>query len=81
MELLVIEIYIHLNDLSPDIMNTIFKLKQETYNLRSLHIYESQNLRIKQCGLKCIAASQLWKNVPEEVSNSISLPSFLVDFN
>ena len=62
---------------SPDIMNTIFKLRQ-TYNLKNFHTFESQNPRTKKFGLDSIAyrASQLWKNVPEEIRNSASLLIF-----
>ena len=73
-----IEVYKYLNGLSPDIMSDIFKLRENTYNLRNVHIFESQNLRTKKFGLDSIAyrASQLWKNVPEEIRNSTSLPIF-----
>ena len=59
-------------------MSDIFKLKENTYNLRNVHIFESQNPRTKKFGLDSIAyrASQLSKNVPEEIRNSISLPMF-----
>ena len=64
--------------LYPDIMNTIFKLRQNNYNLRNFHAFESQNPRTKKFGLGSIAhrASQLWKNVPEEIRNSPSLLIF-----
>ena len=73
-ELLMIEVYKYLNDLSPDIMS----VWENTYNLRNFHIFESQNPRTKKFGLDSIAyrASQLWKNVPEEIRNSTSLPIF-----
>ena len=73
-----IEVYKYLNGLSPDIMSDIFKLRENTYNLRNFHIFESQNPRTKKFGLDSIAyrASQLWKNVPEEIRNSTSLPMF-----
>ena len=63
---------------SPDIMSDIFKLRENTYNLRNSHMFESQNARTKKFGLDSIAyrASQLWKNVPEEIRNSTSLPMF-----
>ena len=66
-----IEVYKYLNDLSPDIMSDIFKLRENTYNLINFHILESQNPRTKKFGLDSIAcrASQLWKNVTEEVRN------------
>ena len=70
------EVYKYLNGLSPDIMSDIFNLRENTYNLRNVHIFESQNPRTKKFGLDSIAyrASQLWKNVPEEIRNSTSLP-------
>ena len=77
-DLLMIEVYKHLNGLSPDIMSDMFKLRENTYNLRSFGIFKSQNPRTKKFGLDTIAyrASQLWKNVPEEIRNSTSLPMF-----
>ena len=78
MELLMIEVYNYLSGLSPDIMSEIFKLRQNTYNLRNFHIFESQNPRTKKFGLDSIACrdSQLWKKVPEEIINSTSLLCF-----
>ena len=34
-----IEVYKYLNGLSRDNMNDIFKLKENTYNLRNFHIF------------------------------------------
>ena len=75
---LLTEVYKYLNGLSPHIMNTIFKLRQKSYNLRNFHAFESQYPRTKKFGLDSIAyrASQLWKNVPEEIRNSASLLIF-----
>ena len=66
-----IEIYKCLDGLSLDIMSDIFKLNENTYNLRNFHIFESQNLKTKQFGLYIIAyrSSQLWKNLPEGIRN------------
>ena len=33
----------YFNGLSPDIKNNIFKLRQNTYNLRNFHAFEYQN--------------------------------------
>ena len=65
-----IEVYKYLNGLSPDIMNDIFKLRENTYNLRNFHIFgESQN---KKVWLRLHnRASQLWKNVPVEISATV----------
>ena len=77
-EVLMIDVYKYLNGLSPDIMSDIFKLRENAYNLRNFLIFESQNSRTKKLGLDSIVyrASQLWKNVPEEIRDSTSLPVF-----
>ena len=77
-EFLLIEVYKYLNGLSLDIVNPIFKLRQNSYNFRNFHAFESQNPRTKKFGLDSIAyrASQLWKNVPKEKRNSASLLIF-----
>ena len=71
-----IEVYKSFNSLSPNIISDIFKLRENTYNLRSFHIFKSENPRAKKFSLDSIAyrASQLWKNLPEEIRNSTSLP-------
>ena len=77
-EFLFIEVYTHVNGLSPDIMNTIFKLRQNTYNLRNFFVCETENPRRKTFLLDSIAyrASQLWKTVPKEIRNSASSSIF-----
>ena len=77
-ELLMIEIYKYLNGLSPNIMNDIFKLRENTYNLRNFHIFESENPRAKRFSLDCTAyrASQLWNNFSVEIRNSNSRAIF-----
>ena len=47
-KLLMIKIYKYLAGLSPDIMIDIFKLRENTYNLRNFYIFESQNHRAKK---------------------------------
>ena len=39
-DLLMFEVYKYLYDLPPDITNTIFKLRQNTYNLRNFHLFK-----------------------------------------
>ena len=55
MEFLLIEVYKYLNGLSRDIMSDIFKLRENSYNLKNFHIFKSQNSRIKEFGLDSIA--------------------------
>ena len=73
-----IEVYKYQNGLSPDIMSDIFKLREKSYNLRRFHVFDSQNPRTRTFGLDSIAyrASQLWKNVSEEIRNSTPFPMF-----
>ena len=77
-EFLLIEVYKYLNDLSSDIMNTIFKPKQNTLNLRNFHAFEFQKPKTKAFVLDSIAysASQFWKNNPEKIRNSASFSIF-----
>ena len=77
-EVLLIGVCKYLNGLSPGIMNTIFMLRQNTYNLRNFQAFESQSPETKKFGLGSIVyrASQLWKNVLEEIRNSDSLLIF-----
>ena len=44
-ELLLTEVHKYLIGLSPDIMNIIFKLRENTYNYKNFHAFESQNPR------------------------------------
>ena len=49
-----VEVYEYLNGLSPDIVNTIFKLTQNICNLINIYISESQNAKTKKFGLDSI---------------------------
>ena len=42
-----IKVYKYLNDLLPQEMNDIFKLKKITFDLTNVHLFETQNPRIK----------------------------------
>ena len=46
----------YLNGHSPDIMNDIFKVRENKYNLQNFHIFQTENLRSLKYGLD---ASQL----------------------
>ena len=62
--------YKYLNGLTPVIMNNIFKLRQNIYNLRNFQAFEPQNPEWKfYLDSIVYRASQLWKNVPEEILN------------
>ena len=45
-----IEVYKYLNGLSPGIMNDIFKLRENMYNLLNFHIFQIENPRSLKYG-------------------------------
>ena len=68
---LMIEVYKYINGLSPGIMNEIFTLRSNTYNLRNFYVFETSNPRNNRFGIEAIAyrASQLWHFVPNDIKN------------
>ena len=42
---LMIEVYKYVNGHSPDIINDIFKLRENKYNLRNFHIFQTETPR------------------------------------
>ena len=73
-----IEVYKYLNGHSPDIMNDIFKLRENIYNLRNFHIFQTENPRSLKYGLDAISyrASQFWQQVPIDIREATSLALF-----
>ena len=65
----------YLNGHSPDIMNDIFKVRENKYNLQNFHIFQTENLRSLKYGLDVIPyrASQLWQQVPIDIREAVSL--------
>ena len=61
------EVYKYLND--------VFKLRENTYNLRNFHIFQTKNPRSLKYGLDAIPyrASQLWQQVPTDICEAASL--------
>ena len=70
-----IEVYKYLNGHSPDIMNGIFKLRENMYHLRNFHIFHTENSCSLKYGLAAIPyhASQLWQQVPIDICEAASL--------
>lgn len=58
-----VEIFKHLNDLSSDIMNEVFTLKENPYNLRNHRIFRTENPCTNRFGLDSIGyrGSQIWQ--------------------
>ena len=59
------EVYKFLNGYSPDIMNDVFHLRQNTYNLSNFHVFAT-NVRRNNCMLNSafFMANQLWETFP-----------------
>ena len=75
---LMIEVYKYLNGHSSDIINDIFKLRENMYNLQNFHIFQTENPRSLKYGLHAIPhrASQLWQQVPIDIREAASLALF-----
>ena len=60
-----VEVYKCLNGQSPDIMDDIFKLKKNAYNLRNFLIFQTENPRSLKYGFDATPyrASQIWQQV------------------
>ena len=70
------KVYKHLNENLPDIMNDIFKFRENIYNPRNFHIFQTENSHSLKYGLNAIPfrASQLWQQVPFDVREAATLP-------
>ena len=73
-----IEVCKYLNGHSPDIMNFIFKLRENMYNLQKFHIFQKENPCSLEYGLDAIPyrAGQLWQQVPIDIREAASLALF-----
>ena len=70
-----IEVYKYLNGHSPDIMNDIFKLRENMYNLRNFQTFQTENPHSVKYVLDATPyrASQLWQQVPIDIREAASL--------
>ena len=73
-----IEVYKYLTGHSPDIMNDIFGLRENAYNLQNYHIFQTENPGSLKYGLDDISycASQLWQQVSIVICETASLTLF-----
>ena len=71
---LLTEVYKYLNSYSPDLMNEVFYLRQNHYNLHSLNVFATDNPRNKHLlNSSVYQANQLWKTLPFEIKGCASL--------
>ena len=76
---LAIEIYKFVNDLSSEIMNIVFHLKENNrYSLRNVYEFYSRNPRIVKYGTETISylAPKMCSMVPQTIKESTSIYSF-----
>ena len=76
---LAIEIYKFVNGLSPEIINSVFNLKENSrYSLRNVYELYSRNLRTVKYGTETISylVPKIWSIVPQAIKGSTSLYSF-----
>ena len=73
-----IEVYRFLIGLSPPIMDDIFRLRENRYNLRNFRLLECHNVKTSIYGTETVTykSSQLWNLVPPEIKNKDSLAQF-----
>ena len=73
-----IEVYKYLLELPPELMTDILTLWKNPYNIRNIHLFNSENPRSVRFGVDTIAfsASQLWQKVPIAIKDSSSLKIF-----
>ena len=59
-------------------MNDIFKLRENMYNFRNFHTFQTANTGSLKYGLDGIpySASQLWQQVPIDIREAASVPLF-----
>ena len=78
LQLLSIEIYKALNNLSSPLMSDLFHVKDAWYNLRKGNTLVSTNIKTTSYGRDRIShlAPKIWDLIPEEIKNSTSLKNF-----
>ena len=78
-QILAIEIYKFMNGLSPEIMNSVFNLRENNrYSLRNIYELYSRNPRTVKYGTETIShlAPKVWSIVPQPIKESTSTHSF-----
>ena len=72
------KVYKYLNGHSPDIINDIFKLRENMYDLRNFHIFQTESPRSLKYGLDAIPyrASQLWQQAPIDIREAAFVALF-----
>ena len=74
---LLTEVYKYLNGYSPDLMNEVFYLRQNHYNLRNFNAFATDNPGNKYLlNSSVYRTNQLWQTLPSEIKDYASLQFF-----
>ena len=78
LQMLVIEIYKSVNELSPEIMKNIFPIQKPNYNLRKPNLIRFMNPNSYKFGLNSIKirSNQIWKKLSNEIKKIDSFEKF-----
>ena len=78
LQLLMIEVYKTIQNLNPSFMKEIFVQKDMTYSLRNKLMMRIPKTQTSRHGIESLSflGSKLWNNLPEELKNIKTLPSF-----
>ena len=77
MNVLLTKLYKYLNGCSPDLMNEVFYLHQNRYNLRNFNVVVTDNLRNKYLlNSSAYRANQIWQTLPSEIKDCSALRLF-----
>ena len=78
LQVLATEIYKVINGISPQIMQKIFRLRKQPYDLRNGDIFETNHLHTTHYGLDTISylGPKIWNLLPEDIKLSPSLQIF-----
>ena len=72
---LIIEVHKYLNGHSPDIMDDIFKLRENIYNLQNFHIFQTESPGLLKYAIP-YRAGQQWQQVLVDIREAASLAFF-----
>ena len=77
-QILAVEIYKALHNLSSSLMSELFSSKDMDYNLRGGSRLNSNNVRTVNYGTETILylAPKIWEQVPDDIKDSLSLEVF-----
>ena len=78
LQILATEIFKARNNLSPSIVQIIFRTIEPAYSLRRDTIFESYRVQTQRCGIESLTylGPKIWSQVPSEIKESHSLAVF-----